>query len=372
LPDAREFLLLWLPFGQHAKKGSHMSVSLSEGATYFLGSAYVEAAPGDFYTATIYAAGGNVINVEGGVAGLSAGIRAIGFSTNYQQNTSIYIGDSGAISAYYSAILLYGGGTTITNEGSLFAGAHTIGSDFTNVSFSYLHNTGSIVVGNLSLNGVNAAIYTNSTAGESVKIINEGRISTQLDSGYAMALDGNSVETVRNTGEIFGDVRLGAGDDTFSSKNGFVDGSVSGGAGADKLQGTIDDDVLNGDAGADILTGLAGADTLSGGSDRDVFVYKSINQSTVDADGRDRIVDFSHADTDVMDLSAIDANINRAGDQALKFIGASDFSGLSGELHFTKAGGNVLVSADVNGDGDADFAIKLTGVSKVVAADFLL
>lgn len=48
-----------------------------------------------------------------------------------------------------------------------------------------------------------------------------------------------------------------------------------------------------------------------------------------------------------------------SGDQAFTFIGNNKFSGKSGELRFASG----VLSADVNGDKTADFAIALSKVS---------
>lgn len=44
----------------------------------------------------------------------------------------------------------------------------------------------------------------------------------------------------------------------------------------------------------------------------------------------------------------------------------------AGQLHYTQAGGNTIVQADVDGDGTADFEIELTGLLTLTAGDFLL
>jgi hypothetical protein len=68
----------------------------------------------------------------------------------------------------------------------------------------------------------------------------------------------------------------------------------------------------------------------------------------------------------------IDADSATAGDQAFAFIGAAAFSGVAGELRAEQLASNVIVSADVNGDGTADFTIQLTGSFAMTAADFVL
>jgi Ca2+-binding RTX toxin-like protein len=157
-----------------------------------------------------------------------------------------------------------------------------------------------------------------------------------------------------------------AGNDTLTGTGG--NDVLGGGAGNDTLSGLAGDDVLNGGAGLDTLIGGLGRDTLTGGTEKDLFRYTAPGDSGVGTVNRDTITDFSAAQTDQIDLSAIDANPARAGDQAFAFIGAAAFTGVSGQLRF--AGG--LVEADLNGDGFTDFSIALTGVASVAATDFLL
>ena len=89
---------------------------------------------------------------------------------------------------------------------------------------------------------------------------------------------------------------------------------------------------------------------------------------------RDLISGFSHGQHDRIDLSTIDANASRAGNQAFAFIGHDSFvhyhaihPGVIGMVRF--AGG--IVQANVNANLAADFEIKVTG-SALVAADFVL
>jgi Ca2+-binding RTX toxin-like protein len=94
---------------------------------------------------------------------------------------------------------------------------------------------------------------------------------------------------------------------------------VAGTPDADRLYGTTHGrDTLIGDDGADVLSGRgsddrlegsAGADRLIGGAGADTFVYTQLTDSQVDASGKDQgrdlIVDFSAAEQDQVDLSAL-------------------------------------------------------------------
>jgi len=128
-----------------------------------------------------------------------------------------------------------------------------------------------------------------------------------------------------------------------------------GGAGKDKLHGGNDDDVLVGGRGQDQMWGNAGLDTFRFESVMDSLPGKS-----------DVIHDFE--DGDVIDLHAIDARTDKDGNQAFKFIGADTFSHKAGELSYASG----TLKGDVDGDGKADFAVKLVGDPILSADDFVL
>jgi hypothetical protein len=79
-----------------------------------------------------------------------------------------------------------------------------------------------------------------------------------------------------------------------------------------------------------------------------------------------------------IDLSAIDANLFNAGDQALTFIGSTAFTGAgsnsAGQLrYFTFGGGNFnIVQADWNGDGVAQMQVFINGPIYMTGSDFIL
>jgi serralysin len=74
---------------------------------------------------------------------------------------------------------------------------------------------------------------------------------------------------------------------------------------------------------------------------------------------------------DRIDLSAIDADANTAGDQAFSFVGSAVFSGVAGELRAVTSLTNSTVFGDVNGDKVADFAIQVIGIATMQATDFI-
>lgn len=174
------------------------------------------------------------------------------------------------------------------------------------------------------------------------------------------------------------------GDDVISMNNTVEPGLILAGAGNDTLTGTGN--------GLEIFVGGLGRDVMQGG-DRyygapffgehigaDRFDFRTVADSAVGAE-RDLVLNFTANDgtgatSDRIHLGLIDANAARAGNQAFSFIGAADFSGTAGELRVSALDGtdHLLVAADTNGDGLADFEIEVQTEfgAPLSAADFIL
>lgn len=147
-----------------------------------------------------------------------------------------------------------------------------------------------------------------------------------------------------------------------------------GNAGANELRGNSDANLLKGRGGNDFIIGGEGtdrieggegADRVAGGVDRDVFLFRSIQDAGLGA-ARDTILDFRH--NDLIHLAVIDADIRAAADQEFRFIGAGAYSGAGAELRY--AGG--VLAGDVNGDGRDDFQITIAGGIALTESDFVL
>ncbi|KQY26071.1 hypothetical protein ASD38_20190 [Caulobacter sp. Root487D2Y] len=166
------------------------------------------------------------------------------------------------------------------------------------------------------------------------------------------------------------------GDDVIRGEGG--DDHLYGQAGADQLFGGEGNDVLYGGAGRDVLNGGPGADLLFGGDGADLFVFNSATEDDLPGGSQtgESIADFSRADNDRIDLSAIDANWNQAGNQAFRFLGEHAFTGHAGELIFDRITGggetDTVVYADVDGDMQVDLYIGLSGSYNLTASDFIL
>jgi len=164
----------------------------------------------------------------------------------------------------------------------------------------------------------------------------------------ANAITGNAMDN-----DLFG----AAGDDTIDGGNGAD--LLDGGNGNDTMIGGNGTDFLKGGNGNDTLTGGAGQDEIIGGKGADTFVFLATSDTSAKASKADTIYDFSASQGDIIDLSGIDANESKNGDQAFKFIGADAFDGKAGELRSVVKDGETYVSGDTDGDGKADFMIHL-------------
>ncbi|MGR4865241.1 M10 family metallopeptidase C-terminal domain-containing protein [Caulobacter sp. LARHSG274] len=139
---------------------------------------------------------------------------------------------------------------------------------------------------------------------------------------------------------------------------------------ADVLVAAGGNDILYGLDGADTLTGGGGADFLVGGTGADTFVFAATTDSSAIAS--DLVWSFSTAEGDRIDLTGIDANSATAANDAFTVVSA--FSSVAGQLVISAAdsSGYSHLSADVNGDGIADFVLALTVATTLTASDILL
>jgi VCBS repeat-containing protein len=257
--------------------------------------------------------------------------------------------------------------------------------------FAINANTGQLTVANGALLDFETATNHNIT----VRVTDQFGLSRDLTTniGITDVSDGTPVNVVTGSaGSNFLFATAGADQIIALDGNDFAFGLggndiLDGGNGNDWLDGGSGDDLLFGGAGRDYLIGGSGDDTLIGGAGRDlliggagqdIFRFLSLSDSTANSNGRDEILDFNSTNGpnhDLIDLSAIDANTNAAGNQAFTFIGNGAFTNVAGQLRFNT--GNGRLSADVNGDGNADFSVDITGSNpfqslQLDATDFVL
>ncbi len=236
-----------------------------------------------------------------------------------------------------------GGGTDRVNTTVTWSAA---GQDIENIAIT---GTGRInVVGN-DLNNV-------MTGNDDVNALNGGRGADRMVGG-----GGNDLYYVDNVGDVVVEA-AGGGTDTVRSAVTYTLG-----ANVERLQlvgsqqvnaiGNALDNVLQGNARSNVIIGMGGRDLMTGGGGADRFDFRAVSDSPFAA--YDRITDLE--DQDVINLSAIDANTNIAGDQGFTLVAA--FTRQAGQLtlSYVASGDFTVLAADVNGDGVGDFRVILNG-----------
>ncbi|NML15005.1 calcium-binding protein [Azohydromonas caseinilytica] len=146
--------------------------------------------------------------------------------------------------------------------------------------------------------------------------------------------------------------------------------ALTGNAGANALNGNAGNDTLAGGAGNDILTGGAGLDVLTGGEGADRFVFATLGDfNGITAAACDLVNDFARG-VDRIDLSALDANTATAGvnDAFTVMLASTAAFTAAGQL---KVVGSVLYG-NTDADADAEFALRLTGVTALSLATDLI
>jgi Ca2+-binding RTX toxin-like protein len=134
---------------------------------------------------------------------------------------------------------------------------------------------------------------------------------------------------------------------------------------------------LTGNGLKNIITGGSGKDIMTGGGGADVFDYNAVSDTGVSFHTRDRIMDFVHG-VDEINLTTIDASSKASGNNAFTFIGTRNFTSHAGELRIRQwdvegdTNDRTIVSADVDGDGQADFRVNLKGLVALSVDDFVL
>lgn len=104
---------------------------------------------------------------------------------------------------------------------------------------------------------------------------------------------------------------------------GFSNDRLFGGDDVDLLWGEEGDDILSGGAGGDGLVGGLGADVMTGGAGADRFSFETLDTWVLNID---TITDFTPdglGTEDVIDLTAVDANIMAGGNQDFAWAGTT-------------------------------------------------
>ncbi len=203
-----------------------------------------------------------------------------------------------------------------------------------------------------------------------------GYNSVNLEAGWALTGSGHRIDIAEFENISLNGAQDGAvarGDDHANSLDAGYwpsDFVFRGSGGDDHITGGDGADLLFGNTGDDVLDGAFGADTLTGGQGADVFRFADDFFSR--AAETDTITDYHRGQGDRIDVSGIDADPSTFGDDPLRFIGAAQFDGATGELRYEARGGDTFLQIDRDGDASADFEIRLVGDFTLHRADFIL
>lgn len=147
--------------------------------------------------------------------------------------------------------------------------------------------------------------------------------------------------------------------------------TIHGRGGNDELTGDAGNDVLMGEEGNDAIQGGTGRDTMSGGSGQDTFVFRSLQDSGNSASNCDVITDFSRAQGDHIDISALSRSIE-GSNKGFDFVETRPAI-MRGEVSYDYHPelGGCMVYVNTNLERTPDFAILVQGVTSMSAGDFI-
>jgi uncharacterized delta-60 repeat protein len=269
------------------------------------------------------------------------------------------------------------GDVVVESADSKLGGTDTVISTVTRTLGDYQENL--VLSGTAAINGNGNTLANSLTGNAAANVLNGGTGADKMSGGL-----GNDTYYVDNAGDVVvesADSKLGGTDTVVSTvtrtlgdyqENLTLAGTAAiNGTGnilANKLVGNSGANVLNGGGGADTLVGGQGKDVLEGGSGSDVFVFNAASETGTTSAASDVVNDFVRG-LDKVDLRGIDANTaTLANDAFTTFIAGTAAFTAAGQL---KLVGGVLYG-NTDGDADAEFAIQLTGVTQLTAADVML
>ena len=209
-----------------------------------------------------------------------------------------------------------------------------------------------LVNGHLALTG---SQWSNGFAANG-SISGAGRITVNLGVGDPFVFQSQTVDAA-SIGFINLTVNGSSGGDIIKCSSVTIN-TVTGGAGIDQIRGGRFNDTISGGDDSDKIMGLAGADILTGGAGADQFRYLNYNDSGVGV-WADVITDFNAAE-DRLSFAAFDADPLTPGRQGLTYIAGQNFHARGvAELRLASNGSNLVMQADLDGNGTVDMEIIL-------------
>lgn len=238
------------------------------------------------------------------------------------------------------------------------------------VAGQYIENL--TLTGTDNINGTGNSVRNTITGNNGINILDGGGGADTLKGGLGndtYIVDNVGDDVVEADGQGIDHVRTSV---SYSLYGRYVEKlTLTGNDAIDGIGNSLANTLVGNDA-ANRLTGGGARDEMTGGGGADTFVLRALSDSEVGSGNRDYILDFTKAEFDKIDLSAIDAVAGTSTDQAFTYLDTGAFTNTAGELHRVTSGTNTIVEGDVNGDGAADFQIVLKGIVALQGTDFVL
>lgn len=335
-------------------------------------------------TAVLGLGGFQSVHVEGAVTGGNA--IHLGDDPSLDSNALVVVTATGYVSGEFTGIFINASASRVVNYGLIESRQIAIELSGTGGGTTRVENAGIVRGGFAGIEGFTS---------EALTIRNTGTISSDAFS----VRGGSGDDVVRNLGQLFGDVQLNLGNDTYDGRGGSIEGTifgnegndtfrlgagvevVDGGAGIDTLDfrsggairvaldgsfantgaaaddtytgierlfgSSFGNDALSGNAAANTLMGFGGNDTLSGGAGSDVLIGGAGADRLTGGAGSDRFVfqSLTEGGDVIADFTSVAGN-----DDAFRITAAAFGAGLvAGPLavfQFQNRADNVAQDAD--------------------------
>lgn len=209
------------------------------------------------------------------------------------------------------------------------------------------------------------------SAGDDLFITGMGADNLKLGDGDDWASTGRGDDVVRGgAGDDFllgglGADRLFGDEGSDLIAGGDDDDELHGGDGMDYIYGGAGADRLFAEADGGYLDGEAGADQLFGGSGNDTFAFSSVSDTGTGRTNADHIYNFEQGHDRISVFGLFPSGFNFIGSSAFSASGAGEV-----RAEITGGGTRTYIYGDVNGDGAADFEIRMTGAYALENEDF--
>lgn len=131
------------------------------------------------------------------------------------------------------------------------------------------------------------------------------------------------------------------------------------------------DDIFAGD-GDDVIYGGSGSDFMWGEAGADTFAFDFARESIYKTNKFDVIMDFNGAEGDMIDLSSLDANLVRFGNQTFVFDGNGDGRAARGQIDHLQSNGDTHLFGYTDRDKYPDFYLRLDGIVEIDESNFIL